>query len=1212
MNRILPLACYSALLCTLVLQGWPSSAQSQDASANGGASTKFRLIGDSIPAPPRQTAAWKAPETKLSEEFVSATAALFRQGLADPRGCEYREIEVVVGGFEPPWSDTILKTHGWVLPEAGKQTQRFGVCWDGLVYPLVSIGNPADVRGDASAAAVAEVEGAIYGTGRYWHAYFEDFCLCHPWAGRSVSHLSPLPVKSCLLLRLGEVELAEKVWNRWTSELASYPTQEQFGRSTGESVEANKPYLKDPYLILTNLWTLSLFDRAVAGHMRGDDQLSLASAKMLATVWPAVEAEAAQRGFSRPPPEKIEQGAPYFLLDARRAEELLADQQRRAEDRRRGNAPPVLCGDYADPEPFSLALAKELNRCPDKSHRIALLIRELEEESPATCVNPPAGYGCRSGSGNTLVAFLVNEGEESVEPLLACLESDARLTHFISCEERYPLPVHLFAEMALEEVLKMPFRTSYPWTEEAKVDEQKRRQVQAKKIRAYWIRYKGVPMAERWYRILADDEAEPTHWLAAARAILQPISIPVTRETMTLGWDYCWRRTNGNRRLHGDVLRNRTGPSVTELMAGRIESLYTTYAKSLGRGVRLEELQEKLVALEEQLGKLGDRQDKANSQEYNELEKKIGELEIKRDELTEQHDDLNALQSGCDMALCLARWDPAAALPYLRRLTAICRKTESVPNANSLPDCIDRLIPMVLARAAAGDFTGLDEYADLVRKAQPHWLSNGYDCRGIFIFEPLCRYPDHPAVVKMAEWLFDDKASPWYPILISDERQKEPSIHKLSSPLVTMPAFRKRVLQLLENRREIGDVSVVSNEKIVLGVARSRETSTFPNDPLCPPPGTKAAFRVCDVCAYELSSLEGMPKCELFWPEKERDRAVAACAAMLRQYGDRFRMADKIVDGDGFPLRLLPPTLTFPMRDRPATPDEVRKGEAIFSLMGQGNVRVSKMPKLPRRARWTTLKDYPISQIARGESGKPGKSIGYEQTGIIWQAEEVEIGGRWQRYYGFVGRFGIAKAAAEEIEFLQDPEESIILADHLLIRLRPAPGAEEKGCVRLFKDSEYFPSIFFYHTDQPMVFNVEACNRSGADRRLPPIAESAPGRMPDNGIPISLLLRYCPEIPAFGYVPGWDDYVPICSLVGMSWTEVPRKTNEQLNGCQVEKQLMPTECVNCFQLDLKRLFDVGRPGTYRLALKSADGRNGAWQQKEIVFSVTEKSGNRRK
>ena len=725
MHRSLSVICYGAVFSAAVLLGWSSIARGQNTNVQGGESSKLlRLAGESIPAPPQQAVAWKAPETNLSKEFVSATATLFQQGLADLRGCEYREIEVVVGSFEPPWSDTTQKTHGWVLPDADKQSQHFGICWNGLVYPLVSIGKPADMRADASAAAKGEVEDALVGTGRYWNAYFEDFCLCHPWEGRSVSHDSPLPVKACLLLRMGEAELADKIWNRWRSGLANYPVPKQLYNSTEESsenVEANKPYLKDPYLILANCWTLSLFDRAVAAHMRGDDHLALASAEMLATVRPAVEAEAANRGFARPSPEKIQQGAAYFLLDAHRASELLADQRRRVKDRRLGVAPPVLSGDYPDLESlesYALALAKHLTHYPEKTRRIELLVRELEEESLASFGQCIGASAWSFGGENVVAAFLANEGEDSVEPLLACLESDARLTRFERITDRYPLPVYVFAESALEEVLKMPFHTIELDQEKPEHDESKRRQAKVAQIRAYWTRYKSVPMAERWYRILADDRAEPEQWSAAARAILQPASIPVTLDTVTRGWDNSWRRVKGKRKLHGDVLRNKTNPSVTELMARRIESLNAPYFESLGRGAKLKELQKKIRTLEERLEKLGEQHGKTGEQQTKELEKQKGELEKKCDELTNQQDDQKALESGCDMALCLAQWDPAGALPYLRRLTEN-RHTD--------------LVTMVLTRAAAGDLAALDEYAAWVRKVQPELMWNGYTRAGIFL-----------------------------------------------------------------------------------------------------------------------------------------------------------------------------------------------------------------------------------------------------------------------------------------------------------------------------------------------------------------------------------------------------------------------------------------------------------------------------------------------
>ena len=75
---------------------------------------------------------------------------LFDQGIADPRGCEYRQVEVVTGNC---WSGDsgICKTHGWVLPEVAGEKQRFAVCWNGLVYPAVSVGDKSDMTADMKA-----------------------------------------------------------------------------------------------------------------------------------------------------------------------------------------------------------------------------------------------------------------------------------------------------------------------------------------------------------------------------------------------------------------------------------------------------------------------------------------------------------------------------------------------------------------------------------------------------------------------------------------------------------------------------------------------------------------------------------------------------------------------------------------------------------------------------------------------------------------------------------------------------------------------------------------------------------------------------------------------------------------------------------------------------------------------------------------------------
>src|SRR5215471_8755747 len=50
-----------------------------------------------FPQPPEQHSAWLPPTSELPTNFLTATALLFEQGLADPRGCSYQEIEVGTG-----------------------------------------------------------------------------------------------------------------------------------------------------------------------------------------------------------------------------------------------------------------------------------------------------------------------------------------------------------------------------------------------------------------------------------------------------------------------------------------------------------------------------------------------------------------------------------------------------------------------------------------------------------------------------------------------------------------------------------------------------------------------------------------------------------------------------------------------------------------------------------------------------------------------------------------------------------------------------------------------------------------------------------------------------------------------------------------------------------------------------------------------------------
>jgi hypothetical protein len=74
-----------------------------------------------LPEPPRQHAAWR-PDASIPTNILSAAETIYEQGFPDPRGCEYREIEVAVSGV---WDGkvSLVKTRGWVLPKKSGTNQ---------------------------------------------------------------------------------------------------------------------------------------------------------------------------------------------------------------------------------------------------------------------------------------------------------------------------------------------------------------------------------------------------------------------------------------------------------------------------------------------------------------------------------------------------------------------------------------------------------------------------------------------------------------------------------------------------------------------------------------------------------------------------------------------------------------------------------------------------------------------------------------------------------------------------------------------------------------------------------------------------------------------------------------------------------------------------------------------------------------------------------
>jgi hypothetical protein len=334
-----------------------------------------------LPEPTQQHKAWHA-DASVPTNIVSAAETLFAQGFPDPRGCEYREIEVEVSGI---WDgkSSIVKARGWVLPKKSG-TNQFAICWNGLIYPVTKISARADLHAETTNVTPA---------GRFG------------WRGNSAAGEAQTVLfggaqstRILLLLRCGETAAALANWS---------PNQRMMSGGGGRSTQPN-----DPYLEFAGDWAWAMFDRTICAHMRGDEGLALATAGQLAEVQPEIEAECARRGFQRQTyydnQRRNEKKSYLEFLD--QLPQLLADLERREKE-----------GDRVS------VIQSGLQNITNQTKRIAALIRDLDLVQARQWGQP----GWVNLPEDPIVSALIQEGDPAVEPLLDCLDNDKRLTRSV-------------------------------------------------------------------------------------------------------------------------------------------------------------------------------------------------------------------------------------------------------------------------------------------------------------------------------------------------------------------------------------------------------------------------------------------------------------------------------------------------------------------------------------------------------------------------------------------------------------------------------------------------------------------------------------------------------------------------------------------------------------------------------------------------------------
>jgi hypothetical protein len=194
------------------------------------------------------------------------------------------------------------------------------------------------------------------------------------------------------------------------------------------SINDDSLQLADPYLMLAIDWTWAMYDRAVNAHMRGDDRMCLIS---------AVKAEAMERLIKQEIPARpvlrARAYAQSYLDFLRPLPLLIQDQERRAKARRTASAP------------------RDAGTL--RQQTTSQLIDYLDE-ALAIQMGYPGGIDMDQ---DPVVEELIRRGKDAVEPLLAALENDTRLTRSVRSSRPWHYDRHIMTvyETALQAVRRI-------------------------------------------------------------------------------------------------------------------------------------------------------------------------------------------------------------------------------------------------------------------------------------------------------------------------------------------------------------------------------------------------------------------------------------------------------------------------------------------------------------------------------------------------------------------------------------------------------------------------------------------------------------------------------------------------------------------------------------------------------------------------------------
>ena len=255
---------------------------------------------------------------------------------------------------------------------------------------------------------------------------------------------------------------------------------------------------------------------------------------------------------------------------------------------------------------------------------------------------------------------------------------------------------------------------------------------------------------------------------------------------------------------------------------------------------------------------------------------------------------------------------------------------------------------------------------------------------------------------------------------------------------------------------------------------------------------------------------------------------------------------------------------------RPATKQDVTQGKAVFTLEGLGQSRVWKLPECPMFCAWPELKDYPWPR-------EPGENIHYQDCGYVCQAEELLVGGKWKRYFGFVCEHGAAVVPAGRIELSFDAPKTVSYE-----RLNGGIdwGTTDPGRTAQEGKKETHP-----RPADPLPVDIYIRNRRGDEQEVSTVfyrsaKEGGPAFL--QGIGVSLKwMPFDPRSPNEDYCINDKSYRPVPSI---------RDAHFAPGG--PKRPLKSGESFKAFTFDLHDWFKIDQTGYYRMEFEFDEPKMG--------------------